>query len=317
MPSACATPNAEAEETTHGSSAAVQNRPTLTTSTAKTQAAIGVPNTAAKTAPMPHIVRICRSRSLRRNSRPKASPCCRRAVRPRPRASRAAEQMRDDRAEEDRRREQNRNALFRRARSQRPRLCRCRRRGRPVKPDDQKGRRAAADHIASRFRPQRGRAFHSLRESRADRAAGKPSQLPSTTGKAATYSRAGRWPPRIYDIFPYRPSFLPPAGSRAGVICGRTARRACSARSGSRIVQPAVVSSTSSKPPHSAMMPRTVFDNRRRAAGMRDEDAVSPQVIAPADARARTARCSFSILPRYFLPTPMLPFFDLDTRLEL
>ena len=72
MPSACATPNAEAEETTHGSSAAVQNRPTLTTSTAKTQAAIGVPNTAAKTAPMPHIVRICRSRSLRRNSRPKS-----------------------------------------------------------------------------------------------------------------------------------------------------------------------------------------------------------------------------------------------------
>ena len=55
-----------------GNSAAEQKRPTLTTSTAKTQAAIGVPNTAANTALMPHIVRMCRSCSLRRNSLPKS-----------------------------------------------------------------------------------------------------------------------------------------------------------------------------------------------------------------------------------------------------
>lgn len=55
----------------HGNSAEVQKRPTLTTSIAKTHAAIGVPNTAANTPLIPHMVRMWRSSSFKRNSLPK------------------------------------------------------------------------------------------------------------------------------------------------------------------------------------------------------------------------------------------------------
>ena len=93
----------------HGNSAEGQKRPTLTTSIAKTHAAIGVPNTAANTPLIPHMVRMWRSsEQLAEERRHASADLERRALA----ARGAAEQVCNRCAEENGRRKQNGNTFI-------------------------------------------------------------------------------------------------------------------------------------------------------------------------------------------------------------